>query len=68
MCVFTVVQITPIAIQNINWRTFIIFAVGTTRIRDVRQDKLTHDRSSMHYGCLSCTASSPKPKDCSSKT
>ncbi|KAI6869002.1 general substrate transporter [Hortaea werneckii] len=27
MCVFTVVQITPIAIQNINWRTFIIFAV-----------------------------------------
>lgn len=27
MCVFTVVQITPIAIQNINWRTFIIFSV-----------------------------------------
>ena len=27
MCVFTVVQITPIAIGNIEWRTFIIFAV-----------------------------------------
>lgn len=27
MCVFTVVQITPIAIGNIGWRTFIIFAV-----------------------------------------
>lgn len=27
MCVFTVVQITPIAINNIGWRTFIIFAV-----------------------------------------
>jgi MFS family permease len=27
MCVFTVVQITPIAIENIEWRTFIIFAV-----------------------------------------
>jgi MFS family permease len=27
MCVFTVVQITPIAIANIQWRTFIIFAV-----------------------------------------
>jgi len=27
MCVFTVVQITPIAIANIAWRTFIIFAV-----------------------------------------
>jgi len=27
MCVFCVVQITPIAIQNIAWRTFIIFAV-----------------------------------------
>ena len=27
MCVFTVVQITPIAIKNISWRTFIIFAV-----------------------------------------
>jgi MFS family permease len=27
MCVFTVVQITPIAIDNISWRTFIIFAV-----------------------------------------
>lgn len=27
MCVFTVVQITPIAIANISWRTFIIFAV-----------------------------------------
>lgn len=27
MCVFTVVQITPIAIDNIAWRTFIIFAV-----------------------------------------
>lgn len=26
MCVFTVVQITPIAIGNIGWRTFIIFA------------------------------------------
>ena len=26
MCVFTVVQITPIAIANINWRVFIIFA------------------------------------------
>ncbi|GAB7350276.1 hypothetical protein MBLNU459_g0917t3 [Dothideomycetes sp. NU459] len=26
MCVFCVVQITPIAIQNIQWRTFIIFA------------------------------------------
>lgn len=26
MCVFVVVQITPIAIQNIQWRTFIIFA------------------------------------------
>jgi MFS family permease len=27
MCVFTVVQITPLAITNIQWRTFIIFAV-----------------------------------------
>ncbi|RDW64099.1 hypothetical protein BP5796_10601 [Coleophoma crateriformis] len=27
MCVFTVVQITPIAIDSIGWRTFIIFAV-----------------------------------------
>ena len=27
MCVFTVVQITPIAIDSIQWRTFIIFAV-----------------------------------------
>lgn len=27
MCVFTVVQITPKAIANIGWRTFIIFAV-----------------------------------------
>jgi len=27
VCVFTVVQITPIAISNISWRTFIIFAV-----------------------------------------
>ena len=27
MCVFTVVQITPIAVQNINWHSFIIFAV-----------------------------------------
>ncbi|RFU30784.1 hypothetical protein B7463_g5557, partial [Scytalidium lignicola] len=27
MCVFTVVQITPIAISNISWHTFIIFAV-----------------------------------------
>lgn len=27
MCVFTVVQITPIATQNIQWRTFVIFAV-----------------------------------------
>ena len=27
MCVFTVVQITPIAIGNIGWRTFMIFAV-----------------------------------------
>jgi Sugar (and other) transporter len=27
VCVFTVVQITPIAIDNIGWRTFIIFAV-----------------------------------------
>ncbi|KEF52075.1 uncharacterized protein A1O9_11701 [Exophiala aquamarina CBS 119918] len=27
MCVFTVVQITPIAIDNIAWRTFIIFAI-----------------------------------------
>ncbi|KAI9729311.1 MAG: hypothetical protein M1834_006982 [Cirrosporium novae-zelandiae] len=27
MCVFTVVQITPIAISNINWRVFIIWAV-----------------------------------------
>jgi len=27
MCVFTVVQITPIAIASIEWRTFIIFAV-----------------------------------------
>jgi len=27
MCVFTVVQITPKAIANISWRTFIIFAV-----------------------------------------
>ena len=27
MCVFTVVQITPIAIDNIDWRTFVIFAV-----------------------------------------
>ena len=26
-CVFTVVQITPIAIASIDWRTFIIFAV-----------------------------------------
>ena len=26
MCVFTVVQITPIAINNIGWKTFIIFA------------------------------------------
>lgn len=26
MCVFTVVQITPIAIGNIGWHTFIIFA------------------------------------------
>lgn len=29
MCVFTVVQITPIAIDNIAWRTFIIFAVSS---------------------------------------
>ncbi len=27
MCVFTVVQITPIAISNISWNTFIIFAI-----------------------------------------
>lgn len=27
MCVFTVVQITPIAIDSIQWRTFIILAV-----------------------------------------
>ncbi|KAL2354297.1 general substrate transporter [Cryomyces antarcticus] len=27
MCVFTVVQITPIAIGNIGWHTFIIFAI-----------------------------------------
>ncbi len=27
VCVFTVVQITPIAIDSIDWRTFIIFAV-----------------------------------------
>jgi sugar porter (SP) family MFS transporter len=27
MCVFAVVQITPISIENIGWRTFIIFAV-----------------------------------------
>ncbi|KAL9115799.1 MAG: hypothetical protein Q9227_000167 [Pyrenula ochraceoflavens] len=27
MCVFTVVQITPIAIGDIGWRTFVIFAV-----------------------------------------
>jgi hypothetical protein len=27
MCVFTVVQITPIAIGSIGWKTFIIFAV-----------------------------------------
>jgi len=27
MCVFIVVQITPKAIVNISWRTFIIFAV-----------------------------------------
>jgi MFS family permease len=27
MCVFTVVQITPIAIANIQWRTFIVFAI-----------------------------------------
>lgn len=27
MCVFTVVQITPIAIDNIAWKTFIIFAI-----------------------------------------
>lgn len=27
MCVFCVVQITPIAIDNIGWRTFVIFAV-----------------------------------------
>lgn len=27
MCVFAVVQITPIAIDSINWHTFIIFAV-----------------------------------------
>jgi hypothetical protein len=27
VCIFTVVQITPIAISNISWHTFIIFAV-----------------------------------------
>jgi len=27
MCVFIVVQITPIATTNIGWRTFVIFAV-----------------------------------------
>ncbi|KAL1652258.1 hypothetical protein SLS58_000385 [Diplodia intermedia] len=27
MCVFAVVQITPIATQNIKWRTFVIFAI-----------------------------------------
>ena len=26
LCVFAVVKVTPIAISNINWRTFIIFA------------------------------------------